>query len=146
MSEYLVVQQNRNFETEFRAKDPHDPASDEVRPVVHIHELTPYSQLLGSLGACTAIVLNTYAQHHNLNLEKVELRLSYERVFQDDCENCENIDRYEEQIDQKLSLTGNLTESERQKLFQISKQCSIHKMLEDGIKIRSQLIDGRNIQ
>jgi len=140
MSEYLVVQQNNRFETEFRANDPRDPESSEIRPVVRIHELTPYSQLLGSLGACTAIVLNTYAQHHQLSLEKVELHLSYERVFQEDCENCEAIDHYEEQIDQKLTLTGNLTDSERQKLFQISQQCSIHKMLESGIAIKSQLI------
>lgn len=146
MSEYLVVQQNSSFETEFRAKDPRNPDSDEIRPVIHIHELTPYTQLLGSLGACTAIVLNTYAQHHQLSLEKVELHLRYDRVFQDDCENCEEIDHYEEQIDQKLTLTGDLTDSERQKLFHISKQCSIHKMLEAGIAIKSQLIDGRGMQ
>jgi uncharacterized OsmC-like protein len=139
MAEYLVVRQNSRFEIEFLASDPHDAESDELQPVVHIHELTPYTLLLASLGACTTIVLHTYAQHHEVDLQEVESRLRYERVFQDDCDNCEEIDRYEEQIDQELALTGDLTEEERQRLFQISKQCSIHKMLEAGIEIRSQL-------
>lgn len=141
MAEYLVVQQTSNFETEIRVKDPHSPESDEIRPVIWIQELPPNTQLLGSLGACTGIVLNTYAQSHNLNLKKVELYLSYDRIFQCGCADRGEIERREEQIDQKLGLTGNLTDSERQTLFQISKQCSIHKMLEDDIKINSQLID-----
>jgi uncharacterized OsmC-like protein len=141
MAEHVIVWQNSKFEIEFRAQDPRDPESDEIQPVVHIHELTPYTMLLASLGACTTIVLHTYAQHHDVDLEEVESRLRYKRVFQHDCENCEEIDRYEEQIDQELTLSGDLTDEERQKLFRISKQCSVHKMLEAGIEISSQLID-----
>ena len=140
MAEHVIVRQNSDFEIGFWASDPRDSEAGEIQPAVHIHELTPYTMLLASLGACTTIVLNTYAQHHGLDLEEVESRLRYKRVFQHDCENCEEIDRYDEQIDQELSLTGDLTDKERRKLFQISKQCSIHKMLEAGIKIRSQLI------
>jgi putative redox protein len=140
MAEHLIIRQNSKFETEFQASDPHDPESDEIRQVVHIHELTPYTMLLASLGACTAIVINTYAQNHDVDLQEVELDLQYERVFQDDCENCEQIDRYEEQIEEELTLKGNLTEEERKKLFQISKQCSVHKLMEDGIEINSQMI------
>jgi uncharacterized OsmC-like protein len=141
MAEHVIVRQNSKFEIEFRALDPRDPESDEIQPVVHIHELTPYSLLLASLGACTTIVLNTYAQHHDVDLQEVESRLRYRRVFQHDCENCEEIKRYEEQIDQELTLSGDLSDEDRQKLFRISKQCSVHKMLEAGIEIRSQLID-----
>jgi uncharacterized OsmC-like protein len=141
MAEQVTVRQNSNFETEFWASDPREPESGEIEPVVHIHELSPYTMLLASLGACTAIVLNTYSQHHDVDLEQVETHLSYERVFQDDCENCEDIDRYEEQIEETLTLIGNLTDKERKKLFQISKQCSVHKLLEDGITIRSKLVN-----
>ncbi len=92
MAEYLVVEQNSNFETEFRANDPHNPESDEIRPVLRVHELPPDTQLRGSLGACTAIVLNTCAQQHKLDLQKVELQLSYDRIFQDNGENCGEIE------------------------------------------------------
>lgn len=139
MAEHVIVRQNSEFEIEFHALDPREGESGDVRPVVHIHELTPYTLLLASLGGCTTIVLHTYAQHHGIDLREVETHLRYKRVFQHDCENCEDIERYEEQIDQALTLTGTLTDQERQKLFHIAKQCSVHKILEAGIEIRSRL-------
>jgi putative redox protein len=142
VAEHVIVWQNSKFEIEFRAADPRDPESEQVEPVYHITELTPYTMLLASLGACTTIVLHTYAENHDVDLEEVESHLRYKRVFQHDCENCEEIDHYEEVIDQALTLSGDLTDEERQKLFHIAKQCSVHKMLEAGIEIRSRLIDG----
>ena len=141
MTEYVIIRQNNRFEIEFKAQDPHDPESGEISQVTHIHELTPYTMLLSSLGACTTIVLHTYAQNHQVGLQEVEIRLRYKRVFQEDCENCEEINRYEEKIDQELILMGDLSESERQKLYQISKHCSVHKLLEDGIEMTTKLID-----
>jgi uncharacterized OsmC-like protein len=140
MAEHVIVRQNNKFQIEFRAQDPRDQESGEIQPVVHIHELTPYTMLLASLGACTTIVLHTYAQHHDVDLQEVESHLRYKRVFQHDCEHCEEIERFEEQIDQELTFSGDLTNEEREKLFRISKQCSVHKLLETGIEIRSQLI------
>ncbi|MGD8626405.1 MAG: osmotically inducible protein C, partial [Anaerolineae bacterium] len=55
------------------------------------------------------------------------------------CQNCQEIDRYQEQLQETLTFRGDLTEAERQKLFKIAHQCSIHKMLESGIEIRSEL-------
>jgi uncharacterized OsmC-like protein len=140
MAEHVIVWQNKQWEVEFRAEDPHDPQSGDLQPVVHIYEFTPYTMLLASLGSCTTIVLHTYAEHHGVDLQEVESDLRYERVFRDDCENCEEIERYEEEITQKLTFRGDLTGEERQRLFRISKQCSIHKMLEAGIGIRSELM------
>jgi putative redox protein len=97
--------------------------------------------LLASLGACTGIVLHTYAQHHDVDLQEVELNLQYQRVFQDDCENCSEDDRYDEVIDMELTLFGDLTGKERNKLYHIAQHCSVHKMLEAGIKIHSRLED-----
>jgi uncharacterized OsmC-like protein len=141
MAEHMMVRQNSDFEIEFRATDPRDAESKEIQQVFHIFELTPYTMLLASLGACTTIVLHTYAQHHHVELQEVESHLYYKRVFQHDCEDCEEIERYEEQIDQELTLRGNLTDEERHKLFHIAKQCSVHKMLETGIEVHSQLAD-----
>lgn len=138
MAEHVIVRQNSNFETEFQAQRPNTSGMDEIHPVERIHELTPYTMLLASLGACTTIVLHTYAQHHDIDLQEAELHLIYKRSFEDDSQNSENIDRYDEEIEQELSLEGDLSEEERQKLSQVAKQCSIHRMMEDGIKIRSR--------
>jgi hypothetical protein len=51
MAEYLVVRQVSRFEIEFLAPDPQDAESDELQPVVHVHELTPYTLSLASLRA-----------------------------------------------------------------------------------------------
>ncbi|MCS7282100.1 MAG: OsmC family protein [Anaerolineae bacterium] len=139
MSEKVVVRQNRDFLTEILATDPHRPGDSKLYPVEHLYHLTPYGMLLASLGTCTAIVLHTYAQHHGVDLEEVELRLSYERIFADDCRDCEAIDTYEEQIVEEIALKGHLSPQERQKLLLIARHCPIHKMLHQGIEVVSHL-------
>lgn len=138
MAEKVVVQQRNNFATDFRARDPETPESGELYPVKHIQDLTPYGMLLASLGSCTAVVVNTYAQHHGIELEEVELALEYERVFKDDCEHCEDISGYKESINVDISFKGKLTPQQQEKLFKISLQCPIHKILKSGIEVRFQ--------
>ena len=121
------------------AVDPHDPQTDEFSSVEHVHQLTPYGLLLAGLGACTAIILHTYAQHRDIPLDKVELRLEYDHVFAEDCETCEEIEEYREQIEKEIVLIGDLTPEEREQLYLVSHHCPIHKMLQQGIEINSHL-------
>jgi uncharacterized OsmC-like protein len=139
LAESVIVRQNSSFEIEILAQDPHNPQDDQFHPVDALYHLTPYGMLLSGLGSCTAIVLHTYAQHHDVNLDEVELRLTYDRVFADDCVECEDIQEYREQIDEQVVLTGDLTPQDRRKLFSVSKHCPIHRMLLQGIEVRSHL-------
>jgi putative redox protein len=138
VTEKVVVRQNRQFEIGFWAMDPEDPESEELHQVDHIHQLTPYGMLLASLGSCTAIVLHTYSQHHDVDLQEVELQVSYARVFKEDCDNCEEIERYDERIYEEIQLDGGFSSAERDKLLHIAHQCSIYKMLQSGIQIESK--------
>ena len=138
MGERVIVRQDNNFQTEFLAADPHVPDEGALEPVDSVHGLTPYGMLLAGLGSCTGIVLHTYAQYHDVPLESVELRISYDRVFTDDCEDCENVDEYEELIELEIALIGEeLTKTDRTKLMAISKHCPIHKILAHGISVQS---------
>jgi len=139
MGESVIVRQNSKFETEILALDPHDPAARQFHPVENVYHLTPYGMLLAGLGSCTAIVLHTYAQHHGVDLQEVELQLEYDRVFADDCVECEGIQEYREQIGEEIVLVGDITPQERKRLFAVSKHCPIHKMLAGGIKVQSRL-------
>ena len=139
MSEKLIVRQNSRFETWFEATDPRHPESEALQEAHHISELTPYTMLLASLGTCTAIILNKYAQNHGVDLEGVEVRLTYDRKFDEDCEHCEALGEFEEQIEQALELKGDLDADERKKLFHISHHCPIDIMLNQGIEVHSQL-------
>jgi putative redox protein len=137
MAESVIVRQNNQFETEILAQDPHNPDNQEFYPVSDVHQLTPYGMLLAGLGSCTAIVMHTYAQYHDVPLSEAELHLEYDRVFADDCKECEGIEEYKEQIVMEIASFGKLTQEERHRLFVVSKHCPIHKMLAHGIEVVS---------
>jgi uncharacterized OsmC-like protein len=143
MTERVIVRQNNRFDTEFLSIDPHLPESVEIKSAEHIHQLTPHGLLLAGLGGCTAILLHAYAQSHVLILREVELRLTYDEAFK---ENTEEIDRYLEQIEEEIILPAELNKSERNKLFTIAKQCSIHRMVEEGIYMDSKLVEPETMQ
>jgi len=144
MAERIIIRQDSEFRTEFLAPESEEGDGGDFQPVTEIHALTPYGMLLAGLGSCTAIVLHTYAGNHGLKLHAVELRLAYDRVFQEDCQNCETIDQYIEQIEEQIVLEGDLNQDERARLYRVSRQCPIHKMIENGIQVQSRLIEESN--
>ncbi|MGD1075547.1 MAG: OsmC family protein [Thermodesulfovibrionales bacterium] len=139
MPERVVIHQKSNFETHVQSRDPLMLESAELHAVKHIADLTPYGMLLSSLGSCTATVVHTYAQYHGLKLDEVELTIEYHRTFKEDCADCEKIDEYNEQITMGMSFLGDLSPQDREKLFKVSKQCPIHKMLKRGITVKSEV-------
>lgn len=141
MGERIIVRQNSDFITEILALDPHDPDADEFEIVEQAHQLTPYGMLMASLGSCTGIVLHTYAQYHDLPLEEVELRLNYNRIFADDCEECEQIGEYTEHIAEEIELIGDLTQQDKERLYRVSLQCPIHKIIKHGTDVKSHLAE-----
>ena len=137
MSERVVVYQDKSFRTDFRAADPNAEDNSEVETVMHLHNLTPYGMLLASLGACTAIVVNTYARNHAIPLRGISVDTAYERVFADDCEDCDIENEYEEVIREHVELEGDLDESQLKRLHQVVKACSVRRLLESGIRVIS---------
>jgi len=136
MAETVVVRMRSNFEADFLAADTDSPHAEHraLRQVHAIHELTPYGLMLASLGSCTAILVHSYAANHAVDLQEVEISATYGRVFAEDCEHCEEIGKYTEQIEAEVAFTGNLTDGQRKKLLAISLHCPIHNILRDGIQ------------
>jgi putative redox protein len=99
----------------------------------------PYDFIMGALGACTVITLQMYAKRKNWPLEKAEVRLKHERVYADDCTNCENKDARITQVTKRLFLYGPLTPDQRQRLEDISARCPVQKTLEGGIIVKTIL-------
>ncbi len=104
---------------------------------MHLHNLTPYGLLLASVAACTAIVVNSYARNHGIPLKGVTVDTSYDRIFADDCDDCDENKRYEEIIKEKLNFKGDLDSMQLKKLNKVAKVCSIKKLLENGIQVHS---------
>jgi uncharacterized OsmC-like protein len=140
MADRVIVRQDGEFRTLFWAEKEEGTGNGKMEAVDHIHQLNPYSMMLASLGSCTAIVLNTYAQYHQLGLDEVEIHLQYNRNYKKDCETCEEVGNYTEEVVEELQLKGKLSGEEREKLLHIAHACPIYKMFKEGIPIRTNLM------
>jgi uncharacterized OsmC-like protein len=133
MAERVIVIQDSQFHTVFKTADPEDHLSDKFETIESIHQLTPYGMLLSSIASCTALVLHTFSQHHDIPLEDVEIHISYNRVFRDDCENCEEEQEYSEEIQENIRLGGDLSQKDRNKLMRIAHRCPIYQIVKPGL-------------
>lgn len=138
MSERVIVYQDKSFRTAFKAADPNDEASDAVEPVMHLHELTPYGMLLASVSACTAIVVNSYAKNHGIPLKGVTVDAAYDRIFAQDCDDCDEDSEYEEIIRERVQFEGDLDAKQLKRLHQVAKACSVRRLLERGIRVKTE--------
>ena len=99
----------------------------------------PYSFLLAALGACTSMTLQLYARHKGIPLEKVQVSLRNARIHARDCEICDSKEGKIERIERYISLTGPLTDEQKQRLLEIAQRCPVHKTLTSEIVIQDFL-------
>ena len=137
MGETVVVRQGKQRLTSYQASAS-EQAGAELREVRHLHELTPYGMVLAGLGACTALVANTYAEYHGLPVETVVITLEYRRSFTRDCEHCEETYAPEEQILMTIAVEGELSPRQKEKLLTIALHCPVHQMLTGGVKVSAK--------
>lgn len=100
----------------------------------------PYDLLLAALGACTAMTIRSYANLKKIPLDKVIVKLDHQKVYAEDCVNCENEKAKIDQIDRFIELKGNLTEEQRKKLLEIADKCPVHKTLTSKIIINTKAV------
>lgn len=99
----------------------------------------PYEHLLAALGTCTSMTIRMYANHKKLPLEDVTVTLSHDRRHIDDCKGCEEAPQKIEVITRSVTLTGDLSEENRQRLLQIADRCPVHRTLHGDLRIQTKL-------
>ncbi len=102
--------------------------------------LNPYDLLLSSLGSCIAITMRMYAERKNFPLEDIILKLSHQKIYAEDCVDCESKEGKIDKIDIKINLIGDLSTEQRSRLLEISVRCPVHKTLMSEIKINTSLV------
>ena len=99
----------------------------------------PYEHLLAALGTCTSMTIRMYANHKKLALDDVTVTLSHDRQHVSDCEGCEEAPQKIEVINRTVTLEGDLSEENRQRLLQIADRCPVHRTLHSDLNIQTQL-------
>lgn len=100
---------------------------------------TPYGLLLSSLGACTSMTMRMYADRKQWPLEGVEVHLRHERIYAEDCADCEAKTGKVERIEREIRLMGPLDETQRARLLEIANKCPVHKTLHGQINVVTRL-------
>ncbi|MEZ5842224.1 MAG: OsmC family protein [Hyphomicrobiaceae bacterium] len=100
----------------------------------------PYDFLLMALGGCTAMTLRMYADRKKLALRNVAVQLSHRRVHAEDCWDCLTPgDGHISEIVLDITLEGDLSTEERQRLLEIAHKCPVHRTMTGEIKVRARL-------
>ena len=92
----------------------------------------PYDLLLGSLGACTAITLRMYAERKGLVLTRVHVDLRHEKISIPEQKPVDRIER-------TITLEGDLTPEQRQRMLEIANKCPMYRTLTSNIQIESTI-------
>lgn len=101
---------------------------------------SPYQLLNSALGACTAMTIQMYARRKGWHIDEVKVHLTYDRDYEEDCDQCDDpkakIDHYYREIE----LVGDLTEEQRQRCLVIANKCPVHKTLSTTGIVKTSLI------
>ena len=97
----------------------------------------PYDLLLAGLGACTSMTIRLYAELKKLPLARVAVRLTHNKIYAKDCENCETVEGMVDRIDRTITLEGELDAAQRARLMEIADKCPVHRTLKSEIDIRT---------
>ncbi|MBT8110733.1 MAG: alpha/beta fold hydrolase [Gammaproteobacteria bacterium] len=127
------------FRTELRM-DSYGLVADEPRSVGGTGlGPTPYDLLSAALATCTSMTLRMYANHKKLNFESATVRVEHDKIHAKDCEDCESNTGKIDEFRRTISLEGDLTDTERERMLEIADRCPVHRTLHSETKVRSAL-------
>jgi putative redox protein len=100
--------------------------------------MTPYGFVSAGLGACTSMTIRMYARRKGWPLTGVSVDVTHNKVHAQDAAtgNPSRIDQFH----RKITLTGDLDATQRARLLEIADKCPVHKTLEQGAKVLTELL------
>lgn len=104
---------------------------------------SPYDFLSAALGACTSMTLRMYANRKGIELGRISVDVSHEKVHTADCAECTEdekarggkIDRFHRTI----AVEGGVPQELEDKIVEIAGKCPVHRTLEHASKVWTDL-------
>ena len=93
----------------------------------------PFDLLMAALGSCTSMTLRMYAERKELPVRKISVALSHERLEIDGS--------LRDRINRTITLEGDLSAEQRQRMLEIANKCPIHRAISQPLLIASQLAE-----
>ncbi len=125
---------------------PHQMAADEPEALGGQDAgPNPYEFVLMGLGACTGMTLRMYAKLKDIPLQGVEVRLELFKIHAEDCADCMSPQGTIDEIHREITLIGDLSEVQQDRLLQIANRCPVHRLLSSEVRIRSRLSPPRQV-
>jgi uncharacterized OsmC-like protein len=137
----ITAKNKKNYQVEVSARahnfimdEPFEDGGDDFGP-------TPKEMLISALAGCKIITVQMYAKRKAWPLTDVKVKISSERIYGKDCEDCVSEGNTKvDLITVEIEFMGDLTEEQKLRLHEIAGRCPIHRTLTTETKIRSKLI------
>lgn len=137
MSRTVIVKENGHgrYQQDIIVGDRHRLVADEP-PEVGGDDMgpAPFEFLLTSLGACTSMTVRMYAQRKEWPLKHVEVAVRLDKQEDESGHKVERIERV-------ITLEGDLSDEQRQRLLEIANKCPTHRFLQQPARIDSRLAE-----
>jgi len=118
----------------FIADEPEEMGGQNLGP-------SPYDLVSAGLAACTAMTMQLYARHKKFPLEGAKVEVNYEHDHASDAKDCVTGEAKKGLFHRKISLQGPLDEKQKARILSIANKCPVHKSLEKGTNISTEISD-----
>ncbi len=95
---------------------------------------TAYGLLASALAACTCATLRSYADLKGLKLDKVVVEVDATRRTPSE-QNAAGPDAKMTLMRKKITIEGNLTDQQKQRMLQIAEKCPVNRTLLEGANV-----------
>ncbi|WP_299928155.1 bifunctional alpha/beta hydrolase/OsmC family protein [uncultured Pelagimonas sp.] len=99
--------------------------------------MSPYGFVAAGLGACTSMTIRMYARRKGWPLTGISVDVVHDKVHAQDAETAKDtrVDRFV----RRICFDGTLSEDQIQRLLEIADECPVHRTLEKGAQIDTEL-------
>jgi putative redox protein len=137
----ITAKSLKNLQVEIQANNHQLLADEPERDGGEDQGPSPYDLLLSALAACKVMTVHLYARRKEWPVETVTVRLTHDKIYARDCEECVSSPNAKiDLIQTEISFEGDLDDEQIQRLAEIADGCPVHRTLTSETVIRTTVV------